>query len=385
MVVDLTGQTHVAGSPTFATLDLLDGFDIRSPVGGALAMRVSADTVRSIDTQSTRYPVEFGRSTGGVVSFYTGMGDNKFHVNATDFVPSVHQSNGLRFDKVVPRVTFSGPLVHNRAWFLDGVEMEYDDIYVQGLPVGADSNHLLRGSNLTKVQVNLTPANILSAGLLINGYHSPYDGLSTLAPQDSTLKTDTTAWLPYVREQHTFGDGALLDVATGLVHFRDGYEPHGNSAYQITPDTSQGSYFENAVAHSHREETTAALYLPARSWLGRHELKAGAELGFVGFDETVSRAPINYLRENGTLLRQSAFPQQAPFARHNLEAGIYLQDHWLPRPGLVVEPGLRFDWDEIIRQPLFSPRLAFTYSPPGAESTTKLSAGIGLYSGTHPT
>ena len=57
-----------------------------------------------------------------------------------------------------------------------------------------------------------------------------------------------------------------------------------------------------------------------------------------------------------------------------------MQDHWLARPGLVVEPGLRFDWDEIIRHPLFSPRLAFAYSPPGAESTTKLSAGIGLYS-----
>jgi hypothetical protein len=379
VVQDSAGQTHVAGSPTYATLDVLDGFDIRSPVSGALAMRVSADAVRSIDTQSTRYPVEFGRATGGVVAFYTGMGDNKFHFNATDFVPSVRNLNGLRFDKLVPRVTFSGPLARNRAWFLDGLEMEYDDIYIPGLPLGADSNRLLRGSNLTKFQVNLPSANILSAGLIVNGYHSPYDGISILTPQMSTTRNDSPAWLPYVREQHTFSGGALLDVATGAVHFRDGYEPHGNSPYQITPETSQGSYFENAVAHSNREETTAALYLPARSWLGRHELKAGAELGFVGFDESVSRAPISYLREDTTKLRQSVFPQQAPFSRHNLEAGLYLQDHWLARPGLVVEPGLRFDWDEILRRPLFSPRLAFAYSPPGAESTTKLSAGIGLY------
>src|ERR1017187_6518040 len=183
----------------------------------------------------------------------------------------------------------------------------------------------------------------------------------------STTRNDPTAWLPYVREQHTFSGGALLDVATGAVHFRDGYEPHGSSPYQITPETSQGSYFENLVAHSQREETTAALYLPVRSWLGRHELKAGAELDFVGFDESVSRAPIGYLREappgqeDGTLLRRSVFPQQAPFSRHNLEAGLYLQDHWLARPGLVVEPGLRFDWDEVLRRPLFSPRLAFAY------------------------
>ncbi len=197
VVQDATGQVHLAGSETYATLDLLDGFDIRSPVSGALAMRVSADAVRSIDTETTRYPVEFGKATGGVVAFYTGMGDNKLRFNATDFFPSFKELNGLRFDKFVPRITFSGPIVRNRAWFFDGLEMEYDDIYIQELPSNADTNRLLRGSNLVKAQVNLTPANILSGGLLFNDYHSPYDGISSLVPQQSTTKTDTTAWLPY--------------------------------------------------------------------------------------------------------------------------------------------------------------------------------------------
>ena len=137
---------------------LLDGFDIRSPVSGILAMRVSADAVRSIDQETTRYPVEFGRSTGGVVAFYTGMGDNKFRFNATDFLPSWHEVNGLRFDKFVPRFTFSGPLARNRAWFFDGLEVEYDNIYIKELPQNANTNHLIRGSNLFRVQVNATSA-----------------------------------------------------------------------------------------------------------------------------------------------------------------------------------------------------------------------------------
>ncbi len=79
--------------------------------------------------------------------------------------------------------------MRNRAWFFDGLEMEYDNIYIQELPSNADTNHLVRGSNLVKAQVNLTPANILSAGLLVNDYHSPYDGISPLVPQQSTTKT----------------------------------------------------------------------------------------------------------------------------------------------------------------------------------------------------
>lgn len=378
IVQDASGQIHVAGSETYATLDLLDGFDIRSPVSGELAMRVSADAVRSIDAETTRYPVQFGKTTGGVVAFYTGMGDNKFRFNATDFIPSLHDVNGIRFDKFVPRFTLSGPLVRNRAWFFDGLETEYDNIYIQELPADADTNHLIRGSNLVKAQVNLTPANILSGGFLFNDYHSPYDGISSLTPQQSTTKRDTVAWLPYLRDQHSFSNGMLLDTGYGYVRFRDGYEPHGDEPYELTPELSQGSYFENEVSHSHREEGTATLYLPPRYWLGRHDVKTGVDIDHVDFDVDVSRAPVGYLREDGTLLRRSVFPSQAPFTRHNLETGAFIQDRWLARQGVMIEPGLRFDWDEIIRRPLFSPRLAVVYAP-GSEVKTKLSAGVGLY------
>jgi hypothetical protein len=335
--------------------------------------------VRSTNVETTRYPVEFGRATGGVVALTTGMGDNRFRFNTTDFIPSFREANGVRFDKFVPRFTFSGPLARNRAWFFDGLEVEYDNIYIQELPAGADTDHLIRGSNLAKAQVNLTPANILSGGLLANDYHSPYDGISSLTPQQSTTKRDTIAWLPYLRDQVSFKNGALLDTGFGVLRFRDGYEPHGNSPYELTPESAHGSYFENEVSHSQREEWTAALYLPPRYWAGRHDLKTGIELNHIGFDEEISRAPVNYLREDGTLLRQSVFPALAPFTRHNLETGAYVQDRWLVGPGLLVEPGLRFDWDEIIRRPLFSPRIAVVYSPPGGEAKTKLSAGVGVY------
>jgi TonB dependent receptor len=383
VVQDASGQAHVDGSETWATLDLLDGFDIRSPMSGILALRVSADAVRSIDKEATRYPVEYGRSTGGVVAFYTGMGDNTFRFNATDFIPSYQANNGIHFDKFVPRITFSGPLVRNRSWFFDGVEAEYDNIYISGLPSGANSDQLIRGSNLIKFQANATPSNILSGGLLFNVYHSPYDGMSTLVPQASTTDRNTIAWLPYLRDQHSFRDGtlggALLDVGLGVVRISDGYEPRGNIPFQITPELSLGSYFENETGHSQRIEGNAALYLPPQHWAGEHDLKAGIDVDHISFGESVTRAAVEYLREDGTLLRRITFPATAPFTRHNMEAGAYLQDRWTPRAGLLVEPGMRFDWDEIIRSPLFSPRLAATYSPAAAKGRTKFSAGIGLY------
>jgi len=377
VVQDNSGQVHVAGSETYATLDLLDGFDIRSPVSGQLALRVSADAVRSIDVETTRYPVEYGKATGGVISFRTGMGDNKFRFNATDFIPSAHQVNGgLHFDKFVPRMTFSGPIVRNKAWFFDGFELEYDNIIIGGLPSNADSNHLWRGSNLAKAQVNLLPRDILIGGLLFNDYHSPYDGLSTLTPQESTVNQDILAWFPYIREQHSFANGALLDSGVAMVRFRDGYEPHGDTPFEVTPENYLGSFFEAATSRSRRVEGNAALYLPPLTGAGKHDLKMGVDVDQINFDEEVTRSPIRYLREDGTLLRLSTFPQVEPFDRNNVEIGAFVQDRWVPRSRLLVETGLRFDWDEIVRRGLFSPRIAATYVP---NEATKLSAGVGLY------
>jgi hypothetical protein len=381
VVADSTGQVHVAGGETFSTLYLLDGFDIRQPVTGALDLHVSTDAVRSIDTVSTRYPVNYGRSTAGVIALNTGMGDNKFRFNTTDFLPSFRSINGIHFDKFEPRFTFSGPVVRNHVWFFDGVDLEYALNYIPGLPSSADTNPLIRGSNLLKFQGNLGNSNSLSGSLLVNNYHAPYEGLSTLNPQQSTDKHDISAWLPYVRDEQSFKNGVMLDTGFSVMRYREGYEPHGTLPYQITPERTQGSNYSNTVNRSQRIEGYENIYLPPRHWAGTHQIRIGLNLSHIGYTQRVRYAPVNYLREDRTLLRRSVFPSFAPFSGHNLELGAYVEDRWVPHSGFLIEPGFRWDWDEIVRHPLFSPRIAFNYFPPGQRDKTKFSAGIGEYYG----
>lgn len=379
VVPDEYGQVHVAGGETWMTLDTLDGFDIRSPITGDLDLHVSTDAVRSIDTETTRYPVEYGRSTGGVIAFTTGTGDNKFRYDATNFVPSVRNLNGLRFDTLEPRVTFSGPIRPDRLWFFDAIDMQYSDIYIPELPTNADTNHLIQGSNLIKFQQNLNSRNTLTASLLWNNFHSPYDGLSALNPQQSTDNHDILAWLPYLEEQHSFRNNILVNTGFGVLRYREGFEPHGALPYDVTPELPTGSNFESSTSRSQREQGYINLFFPPVQRFGSHELRAGINLDHVGSKETDAFAPINYLREDRTLLRRSVFPAFAPFRLHNVELGAWGEDRWTPAKGLLIEPGIRFDWDEIIRGPLWSPRIAMNYSPHIGQSKTTFSAGIGEY------
>jgi hypothetical protein len=378
VIQDSSGQVHVAGSPTYATLDLLDGFDLRSPASGTLSLHVSTDAVRSIVTESTRYPVEYGKASGGVIALSSGMGDNRFRFNATDFIPSYTNDNGIHFDKFVPRVTFSGPIAKTKAWFFDGFDLVYASDYIVGLPSNADTDPNWQESNLSKFQFNLTTRNNLIAALLFNDAYSPYSGLSTLTPRASTVKSETLAWLPYLRDQQLFASGTLLDLGIGITRIHSGYEPHGDTPYQLTPEAAEGSYFENLTGRSSRIQESFALYLSPRHWMGDHNLQAGVDLDQITFGENFFRSPINYLREDGTLIRQSTFPAQPSFTRQNADVGAYVQDHWQSHSGLSIDPGLRFDWDQIVRRPIYSPRIAAVFAP-GKIPTTKISAGIGVF------
>ena len=52
------------------------------------------------------------------------------------------------------------------------------------------------------------------------------------------------------------------------MRFRDGYEPHGDTPYEITPELTQGSYFENLTAHSAAGAGNGELYSCLRA-IGR--------------------------------------------------------------------------------------------------------------------
>ncbi len=378
VVQDNNGQFHVDGAADYQNLDLLDGFNITSPVYGGLDMRFSADAVRGIDVERSRVSAQYGKLAGGVVAFTTGMGDDHFHFSATNFVPSVQNKKGWNFDKFVPRATFSGPIVPGRAWFFVAPEFEYDQDIVKELPAGADRNFVLRGSGLIKTQVNVTSRNILTASFLLDRLHSGHDGLSPFQPMPTTLNVDRSAYLADLKDQHYFHNGVLLEIALANVRFNDLQRPNGPNALIITPEGLDGNYFRALRAYSQRSQGTVNVFLPPiRRW-GKHELLFGTDDDRITFSQSANRRPIFIYRENRTLQRATTFSPTAPWQRHNFEVGAYAQDRWTPVERVLVELGLRYDWDQIVRESLPAARLAATWMLTG-DGKTKLSAGIGVF------
>lgn len=279
VVQDNYGQPHIAGAETYQALVLLDGFNVTQPANGQLLARISTDAFRSIQVEPAREPAEFGKGSGGVLMLNTGIGNDHYHVAATDFVPSFQDKGGLKFDQFLPRLTVSGPLKRGMVWFYDAIEGEFDNVVYTELPSDADNDHILRIGNLAKLQGNVTSRHIVTGSLLVNHLRDDYDGFSPQSPQLSNPKDVELAYIASAKDQYYFKGGELLEEGVGFDQYNLQWTPYGTAPYFITPETygetASGSYYLSETTRARRWQALTNLFLGPHHWYGRHDLKLG--------------------------------------------------------------------------------------------------------------
>ena len=390
VVLDQSAQPHLAGSETFQTLVLLDGFNVTQPANGQLLVRPSTDALRTVRAETSRVSAQYGKGPAGVLALETGIGDDHYRFAATNFFPSFQNKKGWKLDKVDPRFTFSGPIRKGRVWFFDAVDGEYDNVIIPELPSGEDTNTVWRAGNLAKVQANPTARDILIASFLFNRLHNQHSNFSTLAPATTTPTDNENAYIASFKEQHAFSGEKLLELGIAFNQYGLGLVPAGSAPYVLTPETAQGNFYLTANTSARRWQTLTNFYFP-REWHGRHDISFGGDLDRIVVDQVFHRSPVSSTREGQSIppgatcrtvipspcAAYTVFANRLAAATYNTEASVYLQDRWAIRPRLLLEPGLRFDWDAVIRRPLLAPRLAGTYVLDNA-GNTKISAGLGV-------
>ena len=397
VVVDSYAQPHISGSQTYQTITMLDGLNVSQPANGQLLLHLSTDAFRSILVEPSRYSAEFGKGSGGVILLETNIGDDHYRFIATDFIPSWQNKNGWTFDQFNPRLALSGPVVKGKVWFFDALDGAYQKIVTE-LPVDQNEDVVTRLGNLAKVQANVTSRNILTTSFNINEFHDQHAGLSPQNPQVSTPAVDQPVYQVGVKDQHYFAGGSLLEAAFGFNRYDLNQISRGLDPYFISPETAGGNYYLTAHTRADRWQVVYNLYLRPREWHGRHDFTVGIDLDRLRYDANYLRAPISYLREGETLptkgncitviqtllnqpspcSRYSVFPGAPALTQHNTELSGYAQDRWLVTERFFVEAGLRYDWDQLVRRSLFSPRLAATWVLDSG-GNTKLSAGFGVF------
>ncbi len=378
IVKDRFGRIHMNGGGENQAFYSLDGFNITSPVSGVLENRISVDAIRAVRVETSRYSAEYGKGSAGTMALETSRGDDRFRFSATNFLPSYEFHNGFGLSNWNPRATFSGPIVKGRVWYFNALDLQYDLNIIDKLPSTANTNRNWFGSNLTRLQVNLTNTQILTCGFLLNFQNSTHVGLTPLDPVETSRNRRDRFYFFNVKHQAYFGSGWVVESGFGLNQINTLEQPLGQETYTISPEGRSGNYFLYSSGKVERSQWLANVLAPTWGWHGRHSVKFGIDLDKIRYRQFASRHPFEIHRSPGNPARRVTFSGEPNFGRDNFEFSAFVQDRWAPNDRVLVEAGLRLDWDQILRETLWSPRLAGTWTPTGSPDT-KVSAGIGIF------
>lgn len=363
LVHDQRGGIHIDGGQENQTLYLLNGFNISDPVGGTFETRINVEAVQSIEVSSGMIPAEFGKASAGVLSVYTRSGDDRFRATATNFIPAPEYRKGLVLGNWVPRANLSGPIRRGRAWFSHSIDAEYINTVIEDLPKGQDRTSSWRLNNYLLTQWNLSPANILYVGALNSLWNAARSGLGALDPIETTVDRRARQWFVHIKDQAYLPRRVLFEWGYGANRTFGREIPQGQAIYRITPDGRQGNFFVDATRRAARDQLILNLFLPSFGAQGRHQLKTGFDINRVAYAQDVRRTGYETYRVDGTLRRRTVFVGSGEARVANYELAWYIQDHWRLRPSLLVQLGLRGDWDQLIHTWSWAPRIGLAWMP----------------------
>jgi len=375
---DNVGALHFNGGSSNETNYTLDGFDISNPATGQLGARMNIDSIQSIAVESSRSAAEYGRGSAGLMDLKSKMGDDHFRFSGTNFIPGLASGGGLHFNKWTPRLETSGPIAKGKAWFHNGLDAFYSNDTIYGLPNGQNRTRAFSATDLSRFQVNLTPGNILTGGMLANLAEDSRLGLSFLNPAPATTNDRQALFMSTIRDQAYLTGGMLLELGFADIRGLTRNLPQGDQLFQITPFGNNGNYFVNLDRHYYRQQGIANLFLPLKHLLGTHLLKFGIDMERETFHQTVIRHDYEVLRDDLSLARLVTFAGGPYQSGRNLDGAQYAQDHWNLRDGLAIDTGLRLEWNDLVRELEAAPRLAASWAP-AVLGRTKFAAGWGLY------
>ena len=369
---------HIAGARNTQSQYLIDGVEVGDPASGGLTARMIVEAVRTADIQTGRFGAEYAHPGAAVLSYETREGDDRWRFNATDFIPGINIQEGVQLGNFYPRVVFSGPIVKDELWFSQSFDMLHTLSIVKGLPPGApNQTQQWGGDSWSRLLWKMSTNNSLHVSFLSNIQDDSYAGLDALHPQSTTWNTTFNQFFGSVKEQSYF-EKTLFEIGLGVERVNSDLSPQGTAPYVLLVNGAEGNYFQKIGQDEGRYQLFSDAISAPLHWFGTHTISGGGNLSSVFLAQTAVRTEIQALRSNLTLDRLTTFTGNADFYVANTLAGGFMQDSWSPNKHVVVQAGVRADWDRLFQAALVQPRVALNWMP-FAYDRGKFSIGWGMY------
>jgi hypothetical protein len=372
-------EIRISGSSETSSAFIVNSADVTEPATGEFGVSVPVDSVQSISVYKTPYLAQYGRFTGGVVAVETRRGGEKWSFELNDPLPEfrIRSLHLVGVKDASPRVTFNGPLVHNRLYLSQGIEYALHKIPVRTLSFPSNETKQESVNSFTQFDIILSSTHALTGTFHVSPRKTNYVNLEYFNPQPVTPSFSAHDYTTTLIDHYSIGMN-LLESLVAVKLYSARVWGQGPDDMILTPVGNQGNYYSQQDRHATRVEWTESLSLRPISHYGTHNLRMGSTVARTTNRGEFSARPVSIVDGDGHLLKRIEFEDGHPFDRWDLDLGFYAQDHWAVTSKLALDMGMRFEEQGITDTWRIAPRFGVAWTPFGSERVV-LRGGFGLF------
>jgi hypothetical protein len=404
----------IMGERAGNTAFLIDGLENNDDFRGGVFQNFTQDAIQEFEVIDAGYKAEFGRGAGGVVNVITKSGTDQMRGSAFFFLrndsldaSTVEGQDPPKLKRYNSGLTLGGPVVKERAWYFGSFEQfseERQAIYPPNIPASlAAEEDFSRQPKITNYRAFGKYNQALSQrnDLRVEASWSRNESLNELSSSTSlpsaSRNNRTKTFLGTAAATTIFSESSLLESSLGYRNQRFSQNQEGQTdsrSYSIAfvVDGGPGFNFGPPIGSVQGLDQKYVTLREAFSLFSgdKHAVKVGGEylntkvdgVQGQGLQYVIATSHPNfnlYGRQSFQIPQGTGFlnPGDDQIRLRNNGIGVFAQDDWRLMSKLMLNLGLRYDYDSKFKDNNnIAPRLGLVWSP---DAKTVVRANFGYF------
>ena len=378
------GKLNFNGQAESQGMLLVDSAENVDPVSGSFAIPVPVNAIQNMQVFSVPDSSAYGGFSGGLTRIEIKPPGPAWNYKLLDLVPSFRGKNDhlIGLLNMTPGLEFGGPLIKNKLNFSENMTYEFRKDPVHGLSWPLNETVTYSLVSFTNFQWTFSPKHMLSVNINVFPSTLLFANINSLIPQTASANFRRRGASAGISDAYQFDSGMILTTAVRYTNFYTRERGQGSLDMTINPEGWGGNYFNTFLQNANQVEALPILQLPAKSWLGSHQLQFGTDVLYRSFTGSSVSRPISLLEQNGKVDETIAFQGPGQLRGGDTEVSEYAEDRWTLTKSLALNFGGRLTHQAIGRNVAFAPRAGLAYSM--ANNKLVVRAGAGLIYGHVP-
>lgn len=323
------------------------------PSSGDFSLEVPGQSLESVEMLTNPFAAEHGRFSTSLVEIRTRRGTNDWKIESGNFVPRLRK--GFKIRGFEPRFSVRGPLRRDRLFLAQDFQFRFIADPVRSLP-GEPEIELTSFDSFTRIDSVVSTRHSLGGVVVTFPRKIEHLTMNTFRPPETTTDFTQRGTSMGLQDRFAISPTMVLESALAARWFEVELNAAGVEPMAYTPDTEQGSFFNDQERQVRSVQWVEALSVGLDTRHGSHLFKFGLDFQHSRYDGSSVSRPVEIRRLDGSLAERivpgAATTQKVTAA----EFALFAQDRWRVGSRVTFEYGLRMDREDVIERVNWSPR-----------------------------